>query len=165
MLPNVPTTAEAGLPVEIAGWFGFMVPAGTPKDVVDKIYTDVNTVLKDPEMLSKLAAQGMTPVANTPDQFGKQINYALNDAFTTTTEEAHAAGIQGPGRRDGTFNGGQDWAGWLGAGMSVLNGAMSANERDKGQKDNRAWGETGGAVVGAIIAGAFSFGAAPRIMR
>jgi tripartite-type tricarboxylate transporter receptor subunit TctC len=73
MLPNVPTTAEAGLPVEIAGWFGFMVPAGTPKDVVDKIYTDVNTVLKDPEMLSKLAAQGMTPVANTPDQFGKQI--------------------------------------------------------------------------------------------
>jgi tripartite-type tricarboxylate transporter receptor subunit TctC len=73
MLPNVPTTTEAGLPVEIAGWFGFMVPAGTPKDVVDKIYTDVNTVLKDPEMLSKLAAQGMTPVANTPDQFGKQI--------------------------------------------------------------------------------------------
>jgi tripartite-type tricarboxylate transporter receptor subunit TctC len=74
MLPNVPTTAEAGLPVEIAGWFGFMVPSGTPKDVVDKIYKDVSAVLKDPEMVAKLAAQGMTPVANTPDQFGKQIS-------------------------------------------------------------------------------------------
>ena len=73
MLPNVPTAAEAGLPVDIAGWFGFMVPHGTPKDVIDKIYTDVSTVLKDPDMVSKLAAQGMTPVANTPDQFGKQI--------------------------------------------------------------------------------------------
>jgi tripartite-type tricarboxylate transporter receptor subunit TctC len=74
MLPNVPTTAEAGLPVEIAGWFGFMVPSGTPKEVVDKIYADVATVLKDPEMLSKLAAQGMSPVANTPAQFTKQID-------------------------------------------------------------------------------------------
>jgi tripartite-type tricarboxylate transporter receptor subunit TctC len=74
MLPNVPTTAEAGLPVEIAGWFGFMVPSGTPKDVVDKIYKDVSAVLKDPEMVAKLAAQGMTPVANMPDQFGKQIS-------------------------------------------------------------------------------------------
>ena len=74
MLPNVPTTGEAGLPVEIAGWFGFMVPSGTPKDVVDKIYADVATVLKDPEMLSKLAAQGMSPVANTPAQFTKQID-------------------------------------------------------------------------------------------
>jgi tripartite-type tricarboxylate transporter receptor subunit TctC len=73
MLPNVPTAAEAGLPVEIAGWFGVLVPAGTPKDVVDKIYADVATVLRDPETVAKLAAQGMTPVASTPDQFTRQI--------------------------------------------------------------------------------------------
>ena len=74
MLPSVPTTGEAGLPgLDVAGWFGFLVPAGTPKEVVDKIYTDVAAVLKDPDTLSKLAAQGMTPVANTPEQFAKQI--------------------------------------------------------------------------------------------
>ena len=74
MLPDVPTANESGLPgVDIAGWFGFMVPSGTPKDVVDKIYTDVAAVMKDPDTLSKLAGQGMTPVANTPEQFAKQI--------------------------------------------------------------------------------------------
>jgi tripartite-type tricarboxylate transporter receptor subunit TctC len=74
MLPNVPTAGESGLPgLEVAGWFGLMVPSGTPKDVVDKIYTDVSAVLKDPDMQAKLAGQGMTPVANTPDQFAKQI--------------------------------------------------------------------------------------------
>ena len=74
MLPDVPTANESGLPgVDNAGWFGFMVPSGTPKDVVDKIYTDVAAVMKDPDMLSKLAGQGMTPVANTPEQFARQI--------------------------------------------------------------------------------------------
>jgi len=74
MLPDVPTANESGFPgVDIAGWFGFMVPSGTPKDVVDKIYTDVAAVMKDPDMLSKLAGQGMTPVANTPEQFARQI--------------------------------------------------------------------------------------------
>ena len=74
MLPNVPTASESGLSgLEMTGWFGLMVPAGTPKDVIDKIYADVATVLKDPDMQAKLAAQGMTPVANTPEQFTKQI--------------------------------------------------------------------------------------------
>jgi tripartite-type tricarboxylate transporter receptor subunit TctC len=46
MLPNVPTAGESGLPgLEVAGWFGLMVPNGTPKDVIDKVYTDVVTVL------------------------------------------------------------------------------------------------------------------------
>jgi tripartite-type tricarboxylate transporter receptor subunit TctC len=74
MLPNVPTASESGLSgLEMTGWFGLMVPAGTPKEVIDKIFADVATVLKDPDMQAKLAAQGMTPVANTPEQFTKQI--------------------------------------------------------------------------------------------
>ena len=73
MLPNVPTATEAGLPMDMGGWFGVLVPAGTPKDIVDKIYTDIGVVLKDPDTLAKLAAQGMTPVGNTPEQFTKQI--------------------------------------------------------------------------------------------
>ena len=73
MLPNVPTATEAGLPMDMGGWFGVLVPAGTPKDIVDKIYTDIGVVLKDPDTLAKLAAQGMTPVGSSPEQFTKQI--------------------------------------------------------------------------------------------
>jgi tripartite-type tricarboxylate transporter receptor subunit TctC len=70
MLPSVPTVDESGLPgFENAGWFGFLVPAGTPNDIVDKIYRDTVKVLSDPETQATLAAQGMTPVGNAPDAF------------------------------------------------------------------------------------------------
>lgn len=74
MLPNVPTASEAGLPgFENVGWFGFMVPAGTPKDVIAKIYSDSVKVLKDPATQATLAAQGMVPIGNSPEAFAKAI--------------------------------------------------------------------------------------------
>jgi tripartite-type tricarboxylate transporter receptor subunit TctC len=48
------------------------VPAGTPNDIVDKIYRDTVKVLSDPETQATLAAQGMTPVGNAPDAFAKR---------------------------------------------------------------------------------------------
>ena len=74
MLPNVPTVAESGLPgFDNVGWFGFMVPAGTPHDVVEKIHRDTAKVLDTTEMRGRLFVQGMTPVGNTPEQFAKSI--------------------------------------------------------------------------------------------
>lgn len=74
MLPNVPTANEAGLPgFENTGWFGFMVPAGTPKDIVDKIHADTVKVLRDPDVQSRLAGQGMVAIGNTPAEFTRQI--------------------------------------------------------------------------------------------
>jgi len=74
MLPNVPTAIEAGLPgFENTGWFGFMVPAGTPKDIVDKIYADTVKVLRDPDVQSRLAGQGMVSIGNSPADFTRQI--------------------------------------------------------------------------------------------
>ena len=55
---------------ENAGWFGFFVPAGTPNDIVDKLYRDTVKALSDPETEAALAAQGMVAVGNAPDAFG-----------------------------------------------------------------------------------------------
>jgi tripartite-type tricarboxylate transporter receptor subunit TctC len=75
MLPQVPTADESGLPgFENAGWFGIFAPAGTPKDIVDKIYRDTVKVLSDPETQATLAAQGMVAVGNAPDAFASALN-------------------------------------------------------------------------------------------
>ncbi len=72
MLPNVPTAAESGLPgFENTGWFGLLLPAGTPREVVDKLQRDTARVLDDAGMRGRLFVQGLTPVGNTPDEFEK----------------------------------------------------------------------------------------------
>jgi tripartite-type tricarboxylate transporter receptor subunit TctC len=70
MLPDVPTATEAGLPglEDVTGWFGFVMPAGTPPDIAKKVYQDTLKVLADPDVQTKLAQQGMKPVGNTPQQ-------------------------------------------------------------------------------------------------
>jgi len=70
LLPDVPTIAESGLPgFENTGWFGFMVPAGTPKAIVDKIHRDTVKALSKTEMKARLFVNGMVPVGNTPAEF------------------------------------------------------------------------------------------------
>ncbi|MBA3476903.1 MAG: tripartite tricarboxylate transporter substrate binding protein [Lautropia sp.] len=70
LLPDVPTIAESGLPgFENTGWFGFMVPAGTPKAIVDKIHRDTVKALSNTEMKARLFVNGMVPVGNTPAEF------------------------------------------------------------------------------------------------
>jgi tripartite-type tricarboxylate transporter receptor subunit TctC len=74
MMPDVPTVAESGLPgFENTGWFGFMLPAGTPQAIVDKIHADTVKVLARKEMKDRLAVHGMVPVGNTPADFTKAI--------------------------------------------------------------------------------------------
>ena len=69
-LPEVPTTAESGLPgFEAVSWIGALVPTGTPQPVVDKIHTDLVAVLRMPEVKDKLAASGAVVVGNTPEEF------------------------------------------------------------------------------------------------
>lgn len=74
LLPEVPTVAESGLPgFENTGWFGFMVPAGTPQAIVDKIHRDTVKVLEKTEMKARLFVAGMSPVGNSPAEFAKAI--------------------------------------------------------------------------------------------
>jgi tripartite-type tricarboxylate transporter receptor subunit TctC len=70
LLPDVPTIAESGLPgFENTGWFGFMLPAGTPKPIVDRIHRDTLKALDNTEMKARLYVNGMVPVGNSPAEF------------------------------------------------------------------------------------------------
>jgi tripartite-type tricarboxylate transporter receptor subunit TctC len=72
-MPDVPTFKEAGLDYVYDSWFGLMVPAGVPRDIVAKINRDVVAILKSPEVKDKLAKQFVFGHADTPEQFDKII--------------------------------------------------------------------------------------------
>ena len=77
-LPDVPTVSESGLPgFESYGWFGLFAPAGTPADVIAKVHRDTAKVLGETETKARLYVQGMSPVANTPAAFAKQMDAEL----------------------------------------------------------------------------------------
>ncbi len=68
-LPDVPAAAEVLPGFENAGWFGLMAPAGTPHEVIERVYRDSAKILNSEEFRAKLAQQGMKPVANSPAEF------------------------------------------------------------------------------------------------
>ena len=70
-LPDTPTMAEAGLPIEATSWIGALVPVGTPKAIVDKIHTDLVEVLRMPEVKDQLAQSGAVVVGNSQEEFAK----------------------------------------------------------------------------------------------
>jgi tripartite-type tricarboxylate transporter receptor subunit TctC len=67
-MPEVPTTAEAGFPgVEATAWFGLQAPARTPAPILKRISDELNVIIRDPDMRSKLADLGGMPPNLTPD--------------------------------------------------------------------------------------------------
>jgi tripartite-type tricarboxylate transporter receptor subunit TctC len=72
-LPDVPAVAETLPGFENLGWFGFMVPTGTPKSVIAKIHKDTVAALNDPTIAKRFEDLGMAPVGNTPEAFAKAI--------------------------------------------------------------------------------------------
>jgi tripartite-type tricarboxylate transporter receptor subunit TctC len=67
---DVATMAEQGVPDFISGtWAGIVAPAGTPKEIVDRIAAAAKKALADPAMKDKLAEQGIVAVGSTPDEF------------------------------------------------------------------------------------------------
>jgi tripartite-type tricarboxylate transporter receptor subunit TctC len=74
LLPDVPTTAEDGVPgFEYVGWFALMAPAGTPKDVLARVYADVQKAVEAPAMKRYFNDQGMTATISTPATFAADI--------------------------------------------------------------------------------------------
>ena len=68
--PGVATIIEQGVPDFISGtWAGIIAPAGTPKEIVDRVAAEAKKALADPAMKAKLADQGIVAVGNTPDEF------------------------------------------------------------------------------------------------
>ena len=74
-LPDVPTFVEAGVRgFEFDAWAGYLVPAGTSKDIVAKLHGDITRALNAPGVREKLTAFGFDVIAGTPEQFAKLIN-------------------------------------------------------------------------------------------
>jgi tripartite-type tricarboxylate transporter receptor subunit TctC len=72
LLPDVPTLAEAGLPmpeVDAGAWFGLLGPAGMPPDVVETLNGAFNAALKDAEVRAALTKMGLEPRGTTPSEF------------------------------------------------------------------------------------------------
>jgi tripartite-type tricarboxylate transporter receptor subunit TctC len=73
-LPELPTFAESGMPgFDIQAWYGFVGPAGVPREIVRKIHTDAVSVIQRPDFLERLAKDGIEPVATSTKAFGAQI--------------------------------------------------------------------------------------------
>jgi len=72
-LPDVPAIAETLPGFDIQAWYGFMAPAGTPREIVKKIHDDSVTIIRRADFLERLDRDGIEPVANTPEQFAAQI--------------------------------------------------------------------------------------------
>ena len=81
-LPDVPTVSESGLPgYEYSNWYGLLVPAKTPRAVVQKLNREFLAVLNAPDVREKLVAAGMDPAPSTPEEL---------DAFLPKDQEKWA---------------------------------------------------------------------------
>lgn len=78
-LPNVPTMAESGVPgFDAVSWIGALVPAGTPKEIIKKINTDMVAVLNMPDVKEKLAASGAELKPSTPEELAEHIRKEID---------------------------------------------------------------------------------------
>jgi len=72
-LKDCPAAAEAVPGFVNDGWWGLMAPAGTPREILDKVQRDSATILHSEEFKARFAQQGMVPVANKPDELAAAI--------------------------------------------------------------------------------------------
>jgi tripartite-type tricarboxylate transporter receptor subunit TctC len=83
-LPDVPTTAEAGIrDAEYPIWFGLFAPAGTPREIVERLNRETLKALQTPKVREKLAGLGLEPMPMSPDEFTAHVvrEVSLNAAL------------------------------------------------------------------------------------
>ena len=71
ILPDVPAIAETVPGYEATNWWGIVVPAGTPAPIVEKLYRDIQAVLKSPDLLAQFAREGAAVVEMSSPEFGR----------------------------------------------------------------------------------------------
>jgi tripartite-type tricarboxylate transporter receptor subunit TctC len=89
--PNVPTIAEAGFPkAEFNFWVGVLAPAGTPRDVLNRLNSEIQKALAAPDMKERLANLGNEAMFMSPAQF----DAFLKDEYTVLGEVMRASGVK-----------------------------------------------------------------------
>ena len=89
--PNVPTMSEAGLPgFDLGLWFGLLAPAGTPRDVIDKLAAATVDALASPDVVAVLRAQGQDPLGGSSEDFARYIESEIKKGKIL----AEAAGLK-----------------------------------------------------------------------
>ncbi len=90
-LPQVPTTAEAGMPdLVVVTWYGLFAPAGVKPDIIDRVNAEIVKLMNAPETRSKLAQVGLDAATSTPAEFAKFVR-AETDKWARVIK---AAGIR-----------------------------------------------------------------------
>ena len=89
LMPDVPTVAESGFRgYEALNWYGYLAPAKTPKDIVERLHRDIAKALANPQVIAQLNKTGVEPVAMTPEEFGKYIEREYQ-TWGKVVKEAH----------------------------------------------------------------------------
>jgi tripartite-type tricarboxylate transporter receptor subunit TctC len=71
-LPAVPTSREAGIDnFEVTTWYGILAPAGTPRDIVNRLNGELVKIIAVPDTKEKMQSAGFEPMTSTPEQFGE----------------------------------------------------------------------------------------------
>src|SRR5258708_32609292 len=74
LMPDVPTVAEQGYPgYEALNWYGYLAPAGTPKEIVERLSREIGKALADPKVVAALAKTGVEPHPMSPAECGRYI--------------------------------------------------------------------------------------------
>jgi len=88
--PNVPTIAESGFPgYRGVSWNGLLAPAGTPREIINRIAAEFVRAAKDPPFVAQLNQQGVTPTGLNPEEFGK----FLQEDIALWAEAVKVAGV------------------------------------------------------------------------
>ena len=91
LLPNLPTLHESGVPgYDRNGWYGLMAPAGTPREIIGKLYSAIAKAANAGDMKAELLKLGLEAATNTPDEFTAQIRREVE----VNAGIARAAGIE-----------------------------------------------------------------------
>lgn len=80
LLPNVPTIDESGVPGYVkVGWYALFAPAGVPEPIINRVYQAVSKVLKDPEIVKRILADGTTAEGQPPREFEAFVHAELEE--------------------------------------------------------------------------------------
>jgi len=86
-LPDVPTIGDSLPGYEMFGWIGFMAPAGTPKNVIDKLSGETRKIMQDPELKQRFFNAGLEPAGSTPAEFAEFMK-KQNDRYASVVKQA-----------------------------------------------------------------------------